>query len=243
MSKVEGMNAMPQIYVALDFPTWEESKQFLEEHRLFEVPVKVGMELFYREGIQVIEQLKMRNHPIFLDLKLHDIPTTVMRAIRNLATLEVDLVNVHALGGLEMIQRAKEALTSYSNKTKLIAVTILTSMDQMTLEKDLGLMGTVEENATHLAKLAYVGGADGVVCSVHEVERIKQSCGEDFLTVTPGIRLSDSNADDQKRIATPRIARMAGADVMVVGRSITKARDPLQAYHQVIGEWKNAFAE
>src|SRR5690625_4014268 len=134
------------MYVALDFPTWEETSQFLEKNQLSQIPVKVGMELFYREGIGVIEQLKDRGHDIFLDLKLHDIPTTVMRAMKNLAKLEVDIVNVHALGGSDMIKRAKEGLTSSTHDTKLLAVTILTSMDEMTMNNDLRLLGTVDEN-------------------------------------------------------------------------------------------------
>lgn len=232
---------MNNIYLALDFPTWKESKQFLDTNELHEVPVKVGMELFYREGAHVIEQLKRRNHPIFLDLKLHDIPTTVMRAMRNLAALEVDIVNVHAFGGSEMIKRAKEGLLSGNStyETKLIAVTILTSMDEQALHDDLGLRGSVEENVIHLAKLAEESGADGVVCSVHEVEPIKANCSESFVTITPGIRLQSSNDDDQKRVATPLLAKKLGADSIVIGRSITKATNPLHAYNQALKEWEN----
>lgn len=232
---------MEELYIALDFPDWNNAKDFLETNKLNGVGVKVGMELFYREGIHVIEQLKLRNHPIFLDLKLHDIPTTVMRAISNLASLEVDIVNVHALGGSEMIKQAKEGLQSGSKgiyNTKLIAVTILTSADQAVLNHDLGLEGEVSKHVNHFASLAKNSGADGVVCSVHEAEQIKQLCGKDFITVTPGIRLADSAADDQKRVATPKTARQKGTDVMVVGRSITKAEHPLEAYHQVLEEWK-----
>lgn len=233
------------MYLALDFPTWEEAKQFLEANEFKEVPVKVGMELFYREGTHVIEQLKKRNHPVFLDLKLHDIPTTVMRAMRNLAHLEVDLVNVHALGGSEMIKRAKEGLQSVNNHfdTKLIAVTILTSMDEQALHEDLQLKGSVEDNVVHLAKMAQNSGADGVVCSVHEVEMIKQYCNESFLTVTPGIRLATSSGNDQKRIATPSLARKLGANSIVIGRSITKATHPLDAYNQALEEWENGTAK
>src|SRR5690625_3654121 len=188
---------MQPLYIALDFPTWEESRVFLEKNELDNVGVKVGMELFYREGIHVIEQLKLRNHPVFLDLKLHDIPTTVMRAMRNLASLEVDIVNVHALGGSEMIKRAKEGLQNGSTgiyNTKLIAVTILTSAEQAVLNDDLGLEGEISRHVNHFASLAKNSGADGVVCSVHEAEEIKQLCGRDFITVTPGIRLADSAA-------------------------------------------------
>lgn len=235
---------MNPIYLALDFPTWEESKQFLDAHDLKEVPVKVGMELFYREGIQVIEQLKKRNHPIFLDLKLHDIPTTVMRAMRNLAALEVDLINVHALGGSEMIKRAKEGLQAGNGakETKLIAVTILTSMDEQ-MKQEIGLPGTIEQNAIHLAKVAKNSGADGVVCSVHEVAMIKENCGPSFLTVTPGIRLESAGSDDQKRVATPALAKKIGTDAIVIGRSITKAPRPYDAYQQALKEWNNGITK
>ena len=237
---------MDNIYLALDFPTWEESKNFLDKNNLHEVPVKVGMELFYREGTFVIEALKERNHPIFLDLKLHDIPTTVMRTMRNLAALEVEYVNLHALGGTDMIQKAKEGLQSSStsrHETKLLAVTILTSMDDETIHQDLRLPGTVENNVVHLAKISKMSGSDGVVCSVHEVEKIKQVCSSSFLTMTPGIRLASSNDDDQKRSATPGLARKLGTDAIVIGRSITKAQDPLQAYTQAVEEWKNGTSK
>lgn len=230
---------MNQIYLALDFPTWNDASQFLNEHELHGVPVKVGMELFYREGISVIEKLKEQDHPIFLDLKLHDIPTTVMRAMRNLATLEVDFVNVHALGGSDMIKRAKEGLQTSRHETKLLAVTILTSMDEQMMNRDLRLKGAVEENVLHLAKLANESGADGVVCSVHEAKVIKEACSPYFMTMTPGIRLTNSADDDQKRIATPQFARENGATSLVIGRSITKAKNPKEAYERAVKEWED----
>lgn len=230
---------MNKIYLALDFPTWEETKHFLDENQLKDIPVKVGMELFYREGIQVVEKLKERNHPIFLDLKLHDIPTTVMRAMKNLASLELDMINVHALGGSEMIKRAKEGLTSGNADTKLIAVTILTSMNEATLANDLRLPGNTEENVLHLAAMSQKSGADGVVCSVHEVKQIKAACSDKFLTVTPGIRLETSNKDDQVRVATPAFAGQMGTDSIVIGRSITQAKNPLQAYQLALEELEN----
>lgn len=236
---------MRRIYVALDFPDWKTTEQFLQVHDLHGIPVKIGMELFYREGINVVEQLKERGHPIFLDLKLHDIPTTVMRAMRNLASLEVDLVNVHALGGSEMIKRAKEGLQSNSQsrkETKLLAVTILTSMDEQTIHNDLTLRGTVEENVIHFANVAYRSGADGVVCSVHEVEQIKQHTSSQFITVTPGIRLAVDGADDQKRVATPSLAGEIGSTHIVIGRSITAASDPKQAYYTAMEEWNNGVS-
>lgn len=230
---------MSKMYVALDFPTWQETKHFLDEHQLHGIPVKVGMELFYREGITVIEQLKNNDHDIFLDLKLFDIPTTVGRAMANLASLEIDMVNVHALGGSEMIKRAKEGLQTGKKETELIAVTILTSMDEAVVANELRLPGEIEANAVHLASLANESGADGVVCSVHEVAAIKTACGNGFHTVTPGIRLADSAIDDQKRIATPKIAKQTGSDYIVIGRSITKAANPKAAYEQALKEWNN----
>ncbi|MBP1968168.1 orotidine-5'-phosphate decarboxylase [Virgibacillus natechei] len=230
------------IYLALDFPDWHETKQFLEVNNLQGIPVKVGMELFYREGAHVIEKLKENNHPIFLDLKLHDIPTTIMKAMKNIAKLEVDMVNVHASGGSEMIKRAKEGLDigSHANyQTKLIAVTILTSMDNETMHNELLLPGKLEENAWHFARIAKQSGADGVVCSVHEAMKMKKEFGRSFLTVTPGIRLEESSTDDQKRIATPGFARGNGADVLVIGRSVTNAAEPNRAYNQVVKEWGN----
>jgi len=169
-----------------------------------------------------------------------------MRAMSNLASLEVDVVNVHALGGKEMIQRAKEGLQSSSTSnhtTKLLAVTILTSMDEQMIQQDLGLQGTVEDNVVHLARLSEKSGADGVVCSVHEAKTIYEHCHENFLTVTPGIRLATSTVDDQKRVATPSVAKSLGASSIVIGRSITQAQDPLQAYEQALKEWENGITE
>lgn len=235
---------MKPLFLALDFPTWKDAKRFLDENGLNGVPVKVGMELFYREGVSVIEQLKLQGHPIFLDLKLHDIPNTVMRAMRNLASLEVDYVNVHALGGKEMIKRAKEGLVSGSkagHETKLLAVTILTSMDENTLHQELTLSGPLVDNVIHFAKLAYESGADGVVCSVYEANKIKQATAHSFETVTPGIRLTSDARDDQKRVATPALAREEGVDAIVIGRSITQAENPKSTYERALKEWKHGF--
>jgi len=215
------------VFVALDFPTWTETERFLKENNLAGVPVKVGMELFYREGPAIIEKLQAGNHPIFLDLKLHDIPNTVHQAMKNIAALNVDMVTTHAIGGKEMIYQAKQGLAGSS--TKLMAVTILTSMDNNVLGQELGLSGNVEENVIRFAALAKEAGADGVVSSVHEVPVIKKHCGDDFLSITPGIRLADSSQDDQKRVATPEKAKELGSDFLVVGRSITKAENPRKA--------------
>lgn len=232
---------MNNIYLALDFPSWGETKQFIETNELKGVPVKVGMELFYREGPLVVEKLKEDNHPIFLDLKLHDIPTTVRKAMKNIAGLGIDIVNVHALGGSGMISAAKEGLISgeaTDHKTKLIAVTILTSMDSETMHHELLLPGDLDKNAVHFAQLAENSGADGVVCSVHEAKAIREICGPDFLKVTPGIRFANSQADDQKRVATPEVARLEGSTHIVVGRAITKATDPVAAYRAVKAQWE-----
>lgn len=235
------MNMQAPIYLALDFPTGEEALQFLARHELAGVPVKVGMELFYREGVSIIHQLKENDHPIFLDLKLHDIPNTVKSAMRNLAVLGADIVNVHALGGLKMIEAAKEGLSqgASSKIPKLIAVTMLTSMDEHAVQSDLKQPMELAAYALHLAELSQKAGADGVVCSPHEAASIKAACGADFLTVTPGIRLAGSAKNDQHRIATPADARKMQADYLVIGRSVTAAADPKQAYERVIEEWKN----
>ncbi len=226
-----------QIYLALDYPDGKQVEQFLQQNELDGVPVKVGMELFYREGRQIIEKLQKNNHPVFLDLKLHDIPTTVERAMENLAKLGVDIVNVHALGGSEMIKRAKEGLLrGGGSNTKLIAVTILTSLNEASMNQELHIKGSLEEQVTKLSAMSKSSGADGVVCSVHEVRQIKQVCGKDFLTITPGIRLKNTNTDDQERIATPAFAKEIGADKLVIGRSITSAKNPKQAYKTALKE-------
>lgn len=235
------MNSL--LYVALDFPTWEKAKQFIDTNQLHGVPVKVGMELFYREGPKVVERLKENNHSIFLDLKLHDIPTTVMKAMKNIASLEVDIVNVHALGGSEMMKRAKEGLLAGSFRSKLpklIAVTILTSINEKTVSEELLLMNRLQKHVIHYANLARNSNLDGVVCSVHEAKKVKEVCSPSFLTVTPGIRLQDSNQVDQKRVATPAYARENGADILVIGRSITEAVNPREAYQHALLEWGNS---
>lgn len=228
-------------FLALDFRTAKEARDFIQTNDLAGVPVKVGMELFYREGREMIEWLKENGHPIFLDLKLHDIPTTVEKAMYNLAALGVDIVNVHAAGGSKMIEAAKRGLMAGAKKSvpQLIAVTVLTSMDQHTLETELYIQQPVEEAVKRLALLTKDSGADGVVCSAHEVPLIKETCGDSFLTVTPGIRLTDSSQDDQQRVATPQRARQLGADYLVIGRSITQSDNPKESYERVIKEWNN----
>lgn len=231
---------MDSIYIALDFATGKEALAFLDTHELHGAPVKVGMELFYREGAPLLYTLKERGHSIFLDVKVHDIPTTVYRTMKNIATFGVDIVNVHALGGKDMIARAKEGLLTSNGPTpKLLAVTILTSMEEQVMQQELQIENTLHHQVEHLATLSQSSGADGVVCSAHEAQQIKNACGPEFLTVTPGIRLASDDADDQKRVATPARAKALGSDILVIGRSITKANDSKQAYETAIKEWEN----
>ncbi|WP_037985912.1 orotidine-5'-phosphate decarboxylase [Thalassobacillus devorans] len=233
---------MSSLYIALDIENKKKALQFLEQHQLEGTAVKVGMELFYQEGPSIIAGLKERNHDIFLDLKLHDIPTTVENAMRNLSRLDVDMVNVHAQGGIEMIAAAKKGLEEGcqgKERPVLLAVTQLTSTDQKMLSEELRQQGTVEESVIHLAKLAKAGGADGVVCSVQEVKAIKAACGSSFLTVTPGIRPEGVQQNDQKRSATPVEAKQQGTDAIVVGRAITAASDPYFSHQQIIEEWNH----
>src|SRR5699024_2755713 len=200
------------MYLALDFPNFRETKIFLENNNLQGVPVKVGMELFYKEGTKILEYLKNNNHSIFLDLKLFDIPTTVKNAMRNLAYFEVDFVNVHALGGTEMIKQAKEGLqTNSTYDTKLLAVTVLTSMYNQVIRFVKRLEDIV---------------ASGIVCYVHEVDLIKETTQPNFITMTPGIRLLEDQTNDQKRVATPKFAKQNGSDYIVIGRSVTQAKNP-----------------
>ncbi|QDP40117.1 orotidine-5'-phosphate decarboxylase [Radiobacillus deserti] len=232
------------IFLALDFPTWKETEQFLLDNDLKGVPVKVGMELFYREGPAIIERLKQDNHAIFLDLKLHDIPTTVQRAMRNLSSLGIDIVNAHALGGFDMIKAAKEGLVegaSSGQAPKLIGVTVLTSMREQTLQQELNVPFSVNEAVAHFAQLTKKAGGDGVVCSALEVPMLKELCGTEFLTVTPGIRLADSSHDDQDRVATPRMAIEKGSDYLVIGRSVTRAENPYEAYHKAVKECTHVY--
>ena len=226
---------MSRTIVALDFSRKEDVMNFLDK---FEEPiyVKVGMELTYAFGFEMIREIKSRGHKIFLDLKLHDIPNTVKNGMKNLAKLDVDIVNPHAAGGSAMMKAAMEGLAegAVNGKRPLcIAVTQLTSTSQEAMNEELLIPGEVKDVVISYAKLAKESGLDGVVCSVHEARGIHEACGADFLTVTPGIRLSDDSKDDQKRVATPAFAKEEGCDYIVVGRSITKSADPLATYHEI----------
>lgn len=220
--------------IALDFSTRTQVEEFLSK---FDEPlfVKVGMELFYQEGPELVRSIKAMGHQIFLDLKLHDIPNTVESAMRGLAKLEVDMTNVHAAGGMDMMKAAKRGLEG--SGTQLIAVTQLTSTDEAGMHEDQLIYVSLEESVLYYAKQAKRAGLDGVVCSVMEAAAIEQACGKDFLKVTPGIRLADGNADDQKRIATPAKARLQGSTHIVVGRAITTSDDPAASYRQITNEW------
>ncbi len=223
---------MSKTMVALDFSTRKEVYDFLSK---FEKPiyVKIGMELTYAFGFEIIREIKAMGHNIFLDLKLHDIPNTVKQAMKNLAQLEVDIVNLHCAGGSIMMKAAIEGLQegAVNGKRPLcIGVTQLTSTSQEAMNEELLIPGDVEDIVISYAKLAKESGLDGVVCSVHEAKAIHVACGDEFLTITPGIRLSTDSVDDQKRVATPEYARNQGCDYIVVGRSITKSRDPYATY-------------
>ncbi|HCU07565.1 MAG TPA: orotidine-5'-phosphate decarboxylase [Clostridiales bacterium] len=223
---------MKDVIIALDFQDKKKALTFLDRLGGARPFVKVGMELFYAEGPGIVQELKERGHRIFLDLKLHDIPNTVRGAVGNVAKLGADIVNVHASGGIAMMEAAREAAeASGTQRPLIIAVTQLTSTGQEVMNQQLLIPGTVEEAVLHYARNAQAAGLDGVVCAPMEAESIKRELGSAFLTVTPGIRFAeDQKADDQVRITTPAMAARGGADYIVVGRPITAAPDPLEAY-------------
>lgn len=239
------------VIIACDFASAEETIRFLDKFNKIRSEVvrcdditvnvtrpfvKIGMELFYSEGPQIIRKLKERGHKVFLDLKLHDIPNTVGRTMQVLGAYGVDMVNVHAGGGIEMMKAAKEGLMKgairFADKPKLIAVTQLTSTDEATMHNELLIDLPLSEVVKQYALNARAAGLDGVVCSAHEAAEIHMACGMDFLTVTPGIRLAGDSAGDQKRVMTPADARDQGADYIVVGRSITGEAKPIDAYQK-----------
>lgn len=233
------MNDKP--IIALDFPGEKEVFEFLQH---FNEPlfVKIGMELYLQEGPSIIEKVKAEGHDIFLDLKLHDIPNTVKSAMKGLAKLGVDLVNVHAAGGVPMMEGALEGLEAGTQagqkRAALIAVTQLTSTTEAQMQEQQKIALSLQESVLHYAQLTKQAGLDGVVCSVHEARAIAEVCGEDFLRVTPGIRMLGGDTHDQKRIATPDGARQDGSSLIVVGRAITGAQDPVAAYKEVCQLWE-----
>ena len=226
------------VIVACDFPTKEATLEFLDKFRGRKPFVKIGMELFYAEGPQIVRDIKARGHKVFLDLKLHDIPNTVKSAMAVLSGLDVDIVNVHAAGTTAMMQAALEGLTRPDGtRPLLIAVTQLTSTDQEAMERDLLIDKPMKTVVMHYAKTAKAAGLDGVVCSPMEAAAVHVACGQDFLTVTPGIRFEDDYAGDQKRIMSPKSARLIGSDYIVVGRPITRSEDPVAAYNRCVDEF------
>ncbi|MFA7144946.1 MAG: orotidine-5'-phosphate decarboxylase, partial [Candidatus Izemoplasmatales bacterium] len=208
---------MKPVIIACDFTNKERLEEFIRDFRDEKPTLKIGMELFYREGPEIVKTLKQQGFAIFLDLKLNDIPNTVEKAMYNLGMLGIDMINVHASGGLAMMKAAKAGLQRSGSQAKLIAVTILTSIDQAILHQELKVALPIEEAIVEYAKLAKEAGLDGVVCSPLEVPLIHQACGNDFLTVTPGIRFLEQQSDDQLRITTPKKAFELGADYIVVG--------------------------
>lgn len=227
---------MSRTIVALDFSSKEEVLNFLAKFDE-SVYVKIGMELTYACGLDMVREVKAAGHKVFLDLKLHDIPNTVKGGMKNLARLGVDIVNCHCAGGIEMMKAAKQGIIEGTPEgqepAKLIGVTVLTSTSQEAMNEELGIPGEVIDTVVHYARNAKEAGLDGVVCSVHEAKAIHEACGDDFLTVTPGIRLANNSVDDQKRVATPEYAKEQGCDMIVVGRSITKAENPYETYRMI----------
>lgn len=233
-----------RIMVALDYPGAQEADHCV---RLLEgtgVYVKIGMQLYYAAGPDYIRQMKEKGYSVFLDLKVHDIPNTARGAMQSLASLGVDMVNVHAAGGVKMMEAAREGLEKGTpagqKRPLLIAVTQLTSTTEAMMNNELGIAGSVEDCVVQYAKLAKQAGLDGVVASPKEVPLIKEACGSSFLTVTPGIRPKGTDAGDQHRITTPSDAFKLGSDYIVIGRAITQAADPKQALHTILEEVKGS---
>lgn len=219
------------VIVALDFPSAKEVYSFLDKFDDEKPFVKIGMELFYAEGPEIVREIKKRGHKIFLDLKLHDIPNTIMKAMSSLSKLDVDMCNLHASGGSEMMKWALKGLTrGDGTRPILIAVTQLTSTDDKMLKEELLINETMEKTVESYALNAKNSGLDGVVCSPLEAAKVHSACGKDFLTVTPGVRFACGEKGDQKRVMTPAEAKKIGSDYIVVGRPITQADDPVAAY-------------
>ncbi len=226
------------VIVACDFASRQQTMEFLDKFQGAKPFVKIGMELFYAEGPQIVRDIKARGHKIFLDLKLHDIPNTVMKAMRVLSELDVDMCNVHAAGTRAMMEAAIKGLTrADGSRPMLIAVTQLTSTDQESMERDLLIERPIDEVVMHYAKTAADAGLDGVVCSPLEAGKVHSHCGQGFVTVTPGVRFAGGDTGDQKRVMTPAQAKKAGSDYIVVGRPITAAPDPVAAYERCVVEF------
>lgn len=229
---------MKDVIIACDFPNAEETLAFLDRFKEEKPFLKIGMELYYGAGNEIVKEIKRRGHKIFLDLKLHDIPNTVRKAMKVLSALDVDMVNVHAAGTVDMMRAAKEGLTrADGTRPLLIAVTQLTSTSEETMQKELLINAGIGETIIKYARNAAEAGLDGVVCSPLEAGIVKEACGKDFLTVTPGVRFAGGSVDDQKRVTTPGRARELGSDYIVMGRPITAAEDPVEAYRRAVREF------
>ena len=226
------------VIIACDFADKETALNFLDKFEGRKPFVKIGMELFYAEGPQIVREIKARGHKIFLDLKLHDIPNTVKKSMAVLSRLDVDMCNLHAAGTSRMMEAALEGLTRPDGtRPLLIAVTQLTSTDQEAMERDLLIKEPIDKVVMHYAETAKNAGLDGVVCSPLEAQKVHDICGEKFLTVTPGVRFADGDIGDQKRVMTHEQAKRIGSDYIVVGRPITAAPDPVAAYERCIKEF------
>ena len=226
------------VIIACDFSSAEATFEFLDKFTGKKPFVKIGMELYYAEGPAIVKEIKARGHKIFLDLKLHDIPNTVKKSMSVLSRLGVDICNLHAGGTIRMMEAALEGLTRPDGtRPLLIAVTQLTSTDQESMENDLLIKAPIDEVVMHYAENAKKAGLDGVVCSPLEAGKVHERCGNDFITVTPGVRFADGDIGDQKRVMTPEQAKLIGSDYIVVGRPITAAEDPVAAYERCVREF------
>lgn len=230
---------MKDLIIAMDFPSKSASDNFLKNFKNESLFLKIGMELFYKEGPSIVKEYKKMGHKIFLDLKLHDIPNTVKGATDSLLNLDVDMINFHAAGGIKMMKLASDLIRERKKDTITLGVTMLTSTDEETMHRELLIENNLPLSQVVLsyAALAQKAGLNGVVCSALEVEMIKKKIGNEFITVTPGIRPKGFESDDQKRIVSPKDARKLGSDYIVVGRPITKASNPLTAYKNIKNEF------
>ena len=226
------------VIIACDFASRKDTMEFLDKFEGKKPFVKIGMELFYAEGPDIVREIKARGHKIFLDLKLHDIPNTVKKAMAVLSRLDVDMTNLHAAGTVSMMQAALEGLTRPDGtRPLLIAVTQLTSTSEERMKSDLLINEPIDKVVLHYAGCAKAAGLDGIVCSPLEAEKVHNQCGKEFITVTPGVRFSDGEKGDQVRVMTPAEAKRIGSDYIVVGRPITAAADPVAAYERCVREF------
>ena len=230
---------MKDLIIAMDFPSKEKADEFLINFKGQKLFLKIGMELFYKEGPQIVKEYKKLGHKIFLDLKLHDIPNTVKSATKSLIDLDVDMINFHISGGFNMLKEANEVIINSNKNIIALGVTMLTSNDENIMHKEIKIDNNLSLNDVILsyANLAKNAGLQGIVCSALEVPKIKENLGENFVTVTPGIRPKSSQSDDQKRVVSPSDARNLGSDYIVVGRPITKSENPLVAYRKIKKEF------